>query len=175
MTLLCAFAKLRQLMPEATLHLAGGPGFRNERDDYYLELRNFVAKTGLEEAVTFLGNVDEHTLLKEYGNCSALVLSSILETAPMVIMQALAAGKPVVSTDAGGARYLVEDGETGFIVPIGDDKALANALFRLLSDDARLKEMGRRAKQIAEQRFRATIVANRTNAVYYEILRQPLP
>ena len=175
MTLLRAFADLRQRIPEARLRLAGGSTFKSEPNDYHLQLKNFVTEADLEESVTFLGNLDEPALLEEYANCAALVLSSILETAPMVIMQALAAGKPVVSTDAGGARYLVEDGKTGFIVPIGAQKALADAMFRVLHNETELETMSNRAKATAEQRFRATVVAERTRQVYYEVFGQVPP
>jgi glycosyltransferase involved in cell wall biosynthesis len=83
-----------------------------------------------------LGNLDDDALLEEYATCSALVLSSKVETAPMAIMQAMAAGKAVVSTNAGGARYLVQEGKTGFIVPVEDCGALARALLRLLMTKA---------------------------------------
>lgn len=173
--LLRAFARLHQRLPQVRLRLAGGYHYSKERHDYHLELKQFVAGAGLEEAVTFLGELDEAAILREYENCSALVLSSDLETAPMVIMQAMAAGKAVVSTDAGGARYLVEHGRTGFIVPTNDDQALADALYQLLSDETNLRTMGRRAKEQALQRFHAKTVAARTRDVYYEILGKTPP
>ena len=173
--LLRAFAGLHRQMPEATLRLAGRSVFKKVPPSHYQGLKQFVADAGLEGAVSFLGELDEPTLLKEYSNCSALVLSSILETAPMVIMQAMAAGRAVVSTDAGGVRYLVEHGETGFIVPPNDEQALADALYQVLSDEARLQAMGRRAKEVAELRFHVNVVAARTRDVYYSILGQIPP
>ena len=172
-TLLRAFSKLYRRMPNATLRLAGGGAqSRAYTKDYYQQLRQFVAEAGLEKAVTFLGELDEPAVLKEYSNCSVLVLSSVLETAPMVILQAMAAGKPVVSTDAGGARYLVEHGQTGFIVPPNDENALADALYQVLSDEAKSKVMGCRAKEVARQRFHTEAVAAQTREVYCDILRQ---
>lgn len=173
--LLRAFAELYRQMPEATLRLAGGSVYANELRSYHQELKQFVAKADLEGAVSFLGELDEPTLLEEYSNCSALVLASILETAPMAIMQAMATGKAVVSTDAGGVRYLVEHGETGLIVPPSDERALAEALYQILSDEAKLQAMGCRGKEVAKQRFRANVVAARTREVYYNILGQTPP
>jgi glycosyltransferase involved in cell wall biosynthesis len=169
-TLLHAFAYLHRRMPEATLRLAGGDHYRSISKAYPQELRRFVADAGLEGAVTFLGALDRPNLLKEYSNCSALVLSSVQETAPMVIMEAMAAGKAVVSTDAGGARYLVEHGQTGLIVPPNDERALGEALYQVLSDEAKLEAMGRRAADVARQRFHAKAVAAQTREVYYNIL-----
>ena len=79
----------------------------------------------------------------------------------MVTLQAMSAGKPVVTTDAGGARYLVEDGKTGFVVPIDDPPALAEALHKTLRDPAELDSMGRRAREVADNRFRATAAKHR--------------
>ncbi len=173
--LLRAFAELQRRMPEATLRLAGAGGSPNERATYPQQLKQFVADAGLEKSVAFLGRLNEPSLLEEYSNCSAVVLSSIVETAPMVIMQAMAAGKAVVSTDAGGARYLVEHGQTGLIVPPNDEQALAEALYQLLSNEAKLKAMGLQAKEVAKQRFHAQVVAAQTRDVYYKVLGQIPP
>ena len=175
-TLLHAFAELHRQMPNATLRLAGGGSHsRAYAESYHQQLKQFTVEAGLEEAVTFLGELDEPAILKEYANCSALVLSSVLETASMVILQAMAAGKPVVSTDVGGARYLVEQGQTGLIVPPDDEKALAEALYQVLSDETELQAMGRRAKEAARQRFHTQVVAAQTRQVYYDILQQTPP
>jgi glycosyltransferase involved in cell wall biosynthesis len=173
-TLLHAFAHLHQRMPKATLRLAGEDLPRSTSQTYPGQLRQFITDAGLEKAITFLGPVDRSTLLKEYANCSALVLPSMVETASMVIMEAMAAGKAVVSTDAGGARYLVEHGQSGLIVPRDDAQALGEALYQVLSDEAKLKAMGRRAEEIARERFHADKVAAQTRKVYYDVLEQPL-
>ncbi len=171
-SLLQAFARLHQRIPEARLHVAGGVSFSNEAKTYPQQLKQFVVDAGLEDAVTFLGELDRAALLQEYSRCAALVLSSVVETAPMVIMEAMAAGKPVVSTDAGGARYLVEHGQTGLVVPSNDERALGEALYQVLSDEAKLETMGHRAKEAAKQRFHAQVVAAQTRDVYYNVLEQ---
>lgn len=165
-TLLHAFAQLHKEMPDAKLWLAGDGTLNGEPSPYYLELRRFVAEKGLDASVKFLGNLDDRALLAEYARCSALVLSSRVETAPMAIAQAMAAGKPVVSTNAGGSRHLVKDGATGFIVPVADSQALASALYHVLTDETQAVKMGCLARQLAEQRFRASIVAEQTREVY---------
>ncbi len=171
-TLLQAFAELRRRIPEAKLRLAGGGSSPDDPSSYYYGLKQFVAANGLEEAVTFLGELDEAAVLEEYTNCAVVVLSSVLETAPMAVMQAMAAGKAVVSTDAGGARYLVEQGKSGFITPQNDPSALAEALYQILSDETGLRAMGCRAREIAQQRFHADVVAARTRETYYDILSE---
>ncbi|HXV99460.1 MAG TPA: glycosyltransferase family 4 protein [Anaerolineae bacterium] len=174
-TLLRAFAELHRRMPEATLRLAGGDASAHAPTPYYQDLKQFVADAGLEKAVTFLGEVSQATLLEEYAACSALVLSSVLETAPMVITQAMAAGRAVISTDAGGARYMVEHGQTGLIVPCNDEQALGEAMLQLLSNETRLREMGRCARVVAERCSHPSVVAAQTRAAYYHILGQVPP
>ena len=93
----------------------------------------------------------------------------------MVIMQAMAAGKAAVSTRVGGIPYLAQDGQTGLLVDSGDVPALAEALVRLLKDDALRADMGRKAKQVAERRFRARVVAERTREVLYRIVGRSVP
>jgi glycosyltransferase involved in cell wall biosynthesis len=166
MTLLRAFVRVKEQMDDATLWLAGDGNIGGVPSPYYLNIRRFAVEAGLNGSVKFLGNLDDAALREEYADCSTLVLSSKVETAPMAIMQAMAAGKPVVSTNAGGARYLVKEGETGFVVPIEDSEALASALLRVLEDETAAEAMGRCAKEEAQQRFRATVVAEQTRAIY---------
>jgi glycosyltransferase involved in cell wall biosynthesis len=166
MTLLRAFIRVKEKMPDATLRLAGDGNSGGEPSSYYLEVRRVASEAGLGDSVKFLGNLDDSTLLEEYAACALLVLSSKVETAPMAIMQAMAAGKPVVSTDAGGSRFLVEEGETGYIVPVEANEALGDAIIRLLEDESTAEAMGQCAKKRAENRFRASVVASQTKAVY---------
>ena len=174
-TLLHAFADLHQRMPKATLRPAGEDHSQSKSKTYIQELRQYIADAGLERAVTFLGPLDKPALLEEYSNCSALVLASVLETSPIVVLEALAAGNAVVSTDVGGARYLVEHGQTGLIVPPDDEQALGEALYQVLSDQAKLETMGRLAREAAKERFHVNKIAARTRKAYYSILGQPLP
>jgi glycosyltransferase involved in cell wall biosynthesis len=170
LTLLRAFARLHQQLPVATLRLAGGNLATRDGSDYYGRIQAFVAEAGLQASVTFLGELDEAALLAEYAACAALVLTSTLETAPMGIMQAMAAGKPVFSTDVGGVRYLVDHGRTGYLVPIGDSEGLAQLLYRTLRHENQLERMGQCARALAEQRFRAGVVAAQTRTVYAELV-----
>jgi glycosyltransferase involved in cell wall biosynthesis len=93
----------------------------------------------------------------------------------MVIMEAMAAGKAVVSTDVGGVSYLVEHGQTGLVIPPKDESALGEALFEVLSDEAQLEAMGCRARERARRHFHAEVIAARTREVYYNVLGQQPP
>ncbi len=84
----------------------------------------------------------------------------------MVIAQAMAAGKPVIATPVGGVTEMVRDGETGFLVPVGDVTRLADALERVLGDPRLRMRMGSQARQFAEENYRAANVARKTREVY---------
>ena len=174
-TLLHAFAELHRRLPDTTLRIAGGDSFSNELRAYGGQLRSFVKQSGLEEAVTFLGPVDRARLLEEYRRSSVVVLASVQETAPMVIAEAMAVGNAVVSTDCGGVRHMVEDGETGRVVPVDDITAFSDALHEVLADTQRLEAMIQGGREVARERFHADLVAARTREVYYNVLGRTVP
>jgi glycosyltransferase involved in cell wall biosynthesis len=166
LTLLKAFAKVRERFPLAQLRLAGEGISGLEPTGYPAVLKRFIEDAGLSSSVVFLGQLKDQELRVEYAQCAVMAVSSILETAPMVILQAMAASVPVVSTDAGGVRHLIEHGTSGAVVPVGNAERLADELLRILSNRTLAAGMAARAKAIAETRFRAADVALKTRAVY---------
>jgi glycosyltransferase involved in cell wall biosynthesis len=167
LTAIRAFALARQKHPEARLRIAGA---LDAEPAYAAGAQELAARLGVADAVDFLGHLDEAAILAEYRASSIFLLSSVQETAPVVVEQALAAGRPCVVTDAGGAAYLVEEGQTGFVVPIGDAAGLARALNRLIEEPALYNEMMATARRMAEVRFRAASVAAQTLTVYEDVL-----
>lgn len=163
-----AIAIARRSVPSVQLFLAGGKS-SVDGGRYFAQVQEVIARERLGENVHFLGSLSEDELLKEYMACSLLALPSLQETTPMVIMQAMAAGKAVVATRVGGVPYQVKDGQTGLLVESGDVPALAEAIVRLLRDDDLRIAMGQKGREVAEQRFRAGVVAEKTRQVYYRV------
>lgn len=166
LTLFKAFAVVHKKHPHCRLRLAGEGVSGLEPSGYPLELMQFIDANGIKEAVTFLGQLNDSELLTEYANCQLMAVSSIVETAPMVILQAMAASVPVVSTDAGGISGLVEEGKSGYVVPVGAADLLAEKLAIVIGDIEISSQMARNAKIIAEDRFRASHIARRTRDIY---------
>lgn len=137
---------------------------------YLARVKSYVAHNSLEDCFDFLGLVGEDEVLRRYGKCAMLVLPSIEETAPMAISQAQAAAKPVVATSVGGIPEMVEDDVTGYTVPFGDARALADRIGRLLADPLKARRMGRSARDVAENRYRRSSVISKTLKVYDEVL-----
>jgi len=161
--LLAAWKQVVATRPNARLQIAGDD---TVAPAYAAKVRNRVQTWGLTESVQFLGALSPRELVRYYRECAFLVLPSAQETAPMVIEEVMAAGKPVVATRVGGVPYLVEHEQTGLLTGVGDTRALANAMNRLLEDRPLRARMGQEARRRAESRFRAAAVARRTRKVY---------
>ena len=161
--LIRAFAKVAQQVPSAELRLAGE--YDSERD-YAESIHNFIQRAKLEDRVHLLGSLPEDAVLREFASCALLVLPSSQETTPMVVAQAMAAGKPAVATPVGGVAEMVNHGKTGFLVSVGDIDALADALLRLLKDPSLQTRLGQSGRRFAVENYRADNVARRTYDVY---------
>jgi glycosyltransferase involved in cell wall biosynthesis len=169
--LLQAFAELQRSVPETRLRLAGD---EHSEPDYAAQCRQFVADHGLGEAVSFLGWLDEPAMQAEYSRCACLALPSWQETAPVAIEQAMAAGKVVVASDVGGVPHLLAGGQAGLLAPPDDHTGLVEALRQAVQDDALRQRLGQAARREAEIRFRASVVARQTVAVYQAIIDRRL-
>ena len=118
--LLQAVALLRPQLPNINLRIAGA----FTEPTYAEEVRGFVAENRLRDAVSFLGHLSEAELLKEYSTCQVVASASHEETAGMIFQQAMAAGKPVVSTRTSGIPDIVSDGKSGLLVDPGNSQAV---------------------------------------------------
>lgn len=163
-----AFDMVHRNDPRAELFICGKPTLQ----DYYAEVEQYVASANLGESVHLLGYVTQDDIGRHFSEAAMLCLFSLEETAPMVVAQAMCSGTPVVASNAGGTPDLVLDGETGFVVQMGDDKAFAERALRLLGDAELRRRMGARAREVAEERFRIGAVAAQTVEVYRELLSE---
>ena len=87
------------------------------------------------------------------------LITSLWEGVPTAVLEAMASGLPVVTTDVGGLREVVGDGERGFVVPSRDPAASAAAALRLLDNDRLRREMAQRARRHAVEHFDVAICA----------------
>ena len=114
-------------------------------------LQTLRDQAGLLDMVAFLGKRSQDTLPYYYSAADAIVVPSHYESFGMVALEAMACGTPVVASQVGGLAFLVQDGVTGFTVPVDDSVALAERLTQLVENDAQRLEMGKRAVAFARE------------------------
>lgn len=117
------------------------------------ELDIMVARLGLGEVVTFLGRLPEAETLAAIAGSDALVLPSFMEGLPIVLMEAMALGKPVIATRVAGIPELVRDGENGLLFTPSDWAALADKIAALAADDALRQRFGSAGKETIAAEF----------------------
>ncbi len=167
LTLLEVFARVRQALPAAVLEIAG----QTDADPDYVQLCLRKAhELNIEDAVTFLGNLHGKELLDAYGRAQLVMLTSLQETAPVTIAEAMAAGRAVVATSVGGVSDMIADGVTGILAPSRDIAALEGAALSLLRNPDRRTAFEKAARREARQRFRADAIVDRTLCLYEEII-----
>ncbi len=164
-TALRAFSIVRKLFPTSRLTITGsGP----ERQS----LENLVAKLGLQDAVIFTGRVNNEDMAALYQSSDVMVNPSLADNMPISVLEALASGVPVVSTNVGGVPYLVTHDNTALLVPVQDPVAMADAILMLLNDPAKAQQI-RSAGLNAVQCYTWQEVRNRLLSVYENVLKKP--
>jgi len=160
--LLEAMDIVRRTRPAAVLELGGDQEVRAVRD--------IIATKGLADNVRVLGWVRGEEKLAAFARAHMLVLPSYQEGLPIAVLEALAAGLPIVTTPVGGIPEVVKDGVNGLLVKPGDAGATADAVLRLLGDADLRARMGRANVEEVRARFDAPAVAERLSAWYHEVL-----
>jgi glycosyltransferase involved in cell wall biosynthesis len=147
--LINAFVLIARDFPRAQLLIVG----KDENKTYAAGLRKAIKKLGLHDRVQFMEAMDQSELATRMAQASVLVLPSISEGLGRVVIEAMATGTPVIGSHVGGIPELIEDGERGFLVPPGDEPALAGKLRWILSNPEKARAMGECARAFAEQLF----------------------
>jgi glycosyltransferase involved in cell wall biosynthesis len=136
-------------------------------------------RAGLEETARALGLGKRLVFLGERRDIPAIlaaldvsILTSVSESLSNVIMESMAGGVPVVAARVGGNPELVQDGETGMLVPPEDDEALATALEKLLDNGDLRRALGARAKSVAKSKFGLLNVCRQYEDLYRELLSE---
>jgi glycosyltransferase involved in cell wall biosynthesis len=132
------------------------------------ELEQRAHDLGIARSCLFLGYQDE--VAPWYAICDVVVLTSASEGTPVTIIEALAAGRPVVSTRVGGVPDVVEEGETGFLVRRGDTHAMAERLELLARDPERARAMGEAGRARVLERYAVSRLVDDVDGLYRRLL-----
>jgi len=129
---------------EVTLLIAG-------EGDQQATFERDVAELGLTERVEFLGALPRERVVELFAAADASILSSMWENFPHTVVEALAVGTPVIATATGGVGEVVQDGENGLLVPLGDSMALGDAIRRYFGDEELRRRLGEQAAPSVER------------------------
>ena len=152
-----AWKQVVRMLPQARLRVVGDGSDASR-------FRACAMDAGVERTVEFMGR-QEH-VLPYLQDARLLVLPSHSEGMPGVILEAMACGLPVVSTDVGQVSRMVRHRETGVVVPPGQPEALGGAMLEVLSDPQLASEMGQKSRQLAESAFSLDASVHRYEELY---------
>ena len=166
------FQRHPDLRSDVCLLVVGGaldPGDDAPETEKILELRRLVHEHRMEANVAFVGSRDQEQLALYYAAADVCAVPSLTESFGLVALEAMACGTPVVGTRVGGLQTLIEDGESGLLVPAGDDTALAEAIHAVLTDHRLRTHLAHGARERAE-RFTWSRVGQRMTELYGQVL-----
>jgi len=162
-----AAAQVLRQYPNVRFQIIGSALF-NE-GDYEKFIRDMVESLKLNSAVEFTGFRNDVPEL--IAKLDILVHASVVgEPFGQVVIEGMAAAKPVVATNGGGVPEIVVDGETGFLVPMGDAESMSAAICKLLSDPELASKMGRRGRERVQDHFTIQSTARKVERLYDEVL-----
>jgi glycosyltransferase involved in cell wall biosynthesis len=161
-----AAARVSKISPRVRFLVVGDGPLREE-------LLALARRIGVEKRVRFLGyRTDARALV---GLMEVLVVPSVTEGSPLIVLEAMAAGVPVVASAVGGIPDQIRHDEEGLLVPPGDSGALGEALLNLLRDPACARRLGEAGRRRATSEFGHPTMVRRIEDVYRDALGQPTP
>jgi L-malate glycosyltransferase len=160
MDVIAVFEKVSRVIPSRLAMIGDGPD-RSRAEAWCRDHQ-------LTDRVTFLGNVGN--LEEIVGASDLFVLPSEAESFGMAALEAMACEVPVIGTNAGGLPEVVTDGETGFLLPVGDTEGMAARAIEILSDRDRHRQMGITAREVAIEKFDVNRVVPHYREVYERVM-----
>lgn len=165
-----AAAQVHRSFPNARFFIVGGALFGEA--EYERQVRSLAESLGISSVVTFTGfRGDVPSVLADMD--LIVHASTTGEPFGQVIIEGMAAGKPVIATNGGGVPEIVEDGKTGILVPMGDVQAMVEAIRRVLADPPLAEDMGARGRERVRDHFTIERKARKVEAVYQSMLSRP--
>lgn len=163
--LLKALSSVRPRRPKVLLNVIGGGSA-----EAHAQLQQDCSRLNIANNVKFLGFQPAEEIARIHLQSQVFVLPSQNENSPNSLAEAMVSGLPVVATRVGGVPSLVEDGQTGLLVPWGDPQALAEKIEWLLAHPEERERLGNNARRVARARHTPQVVAEKTIQAYNEIL-----
>ena len=159
--LMRAFQRVRRSVDSCSLTVVG----KGDREDHY---RGLARELGIDSVTEFVTDADDARLLECYRHCDVLVLPSLdtSEAFGIVLLEAMACGKPVIASNLPGVRAVFEEGRQGLRVEPGDVDDLAEKILALLTDEEKAGRFGEAGRELALTRYTWARAAERLDAMY---------
>ncbi len=133
-------------------------------------IKQLAAQLGIDGNTFLLGRCEN--IAEPLSVSDVCVLSSKAEGFSNSILEYMAAGRPVVATDVGGAREAIVQGETGYLVPPGDDQLMAERIISLVQNPQMARLMGEQGRRVVEEKFSSRVLLQNTEKLYERLLAQ---
>lgn len=143
----------------------------DDSDSEMARLDRLKDELGISDIVTFLGGRAQSSLPYYYSSADVVVMPSRYESFGLAALEAMACGTPVVASDVGGLSFIVRDGETGFLVPEGNEQAFANCILNLLRYPKLRDRLGARAVVVAQD-YAWHLIAGKIVDLYRLVLQE---
>ena len=168
--LIKSIAIVKQQIPDIKLIIIGPYERTKEQIEFYRRLKELISQLRINESILFAGVVSNETAIELYAICDIFVCPSIWqEPSPMVVVEAMASGKPVIATEVGGLPDRVIDGKTGYIVGARNQTELAARMIELLKNDELRIQMGDNAREYAKQDYSTEVMTNKYIQLYDQL------
>ena len=166
-TLIKAFQRVRRMLPDQPMRLRLiGDGVERGR------LEELVQKSGLSSYVDFAGYRPYAQIAEYHNSLDVYVNVSRAESFGVSVLEASACGRPVVASDVGGLREVVQQGGTGYLVEPGNSEATAQAIYKLASNPELRKKMGARGRAWVQKHYSLESSLEQMLSVYQQLIRQ---
>lgn len=152
-------------IPEAHLHIVGP----TPDNAYKKKLDEIINNLELQDSIKFTGPKKGDLLVIEYSECAVFALPSKDESFGIVLLEAMAAGKPVIATNVGGIPEIITDKKMGMLIPFGDVNHLAETITKLLTEPEMRLNIGTSGKNKA-RKYSWAIIATQTSEYYKEVI-----
>ena len=139
-------ALLKETHKNAVLCMVGP-----DKDGSLNQAKTLSNQLGVSESVTFTGVLPKAQWHQLSQNYDVFINTTNIDNMPVSIIEAMALGLPIVSTDAGGLPYLMENGVDGLLIPVNDEKKMSEAIITLLSNPEKAMELSKNAREKAEK------------------------
>ena len=167
--LIDAFALVAAQVPEATLVLVGDGPLRPKLALQATQLHSIDSK------IRFVGQVDPAEVCDWLKVADVFTLVSFSEGFPCALAEAMSTGLPSVVSDIPANRQLIDDGEHGFLTPVGDLNAIGTAIIQLLKDATLRLRMGESARQRIKENYSTDKISDRYEGLFRQLLSESKP